>query len=75
MRNSKYAIATFFDCDTVEEHTSFPVVNIAARLTIENGKIHHVNTDEIKSALENAVKNSVCYCEKKPKAEAASNEK
>lgn len=75
MRNSSFAAATSFNCETVEDYESFPVVNIAARVTIDSGKIHHVNTDEIKSALENAVKNSVCYCEKKPKAEAASNEK
>lgn len=75
MRNSSFASAMSFNCETVEDYESFPVVMIAAKVTIDSGKIHHINTDSIKSALEDAVKNSVCYCEKKPKAEAATDEK
>ena len=75
MKSSTIAMTNFFDSETTEEHTSFPKVRIVAEIVIDRGEIHHVNTDEIKAALENAVKNSVCYCEEKPKAEAASNEK
>ena len=70
MKQSTIALASLFDCETTEEHTSFPKVRIVAEITIDRGEIHHVNTDEIKEAIGNAVKNAVWYCETKPSAEA-----
>ena len=70
MKTGTIALTNFFKCETTEDHTSFPEVHIVAELIIERGKIHHVNIDEIKAALENAVKNAVWYCGKKPSAEA-----
>ena len=68
MKTGTIALANFFKCETTEEHTLFPKVQIVAEFIIDRGEIHHVNTDEIKAALENAVKNAVWYCGK-PKAE------
>ena len=65
MKTGTIALTNFFKCETTEEHTSFPEVHIVAELIIERGEIHHVNIDEIKAALENAVKNAVWYIEKK----------
>ena len=70
MKTGTIALTNFFKCETTEEHTSFPKVRIVAELIIDRGERHHVNTDEIKAALGNAVKNAVCYCGKKPSAEA-----
>lgn len=65
MKTGTIALTNLFGCETTEEHTSFPKVQIVAELIIDRGEIHHVNTEEIKSALENAVKNAVWYIEKK----------
>ena len=70
MKKGNVALTNFFECETTEEHTSFPKVRVVAEIVIDRGKIHHVNTDEIKAALENAVKNAVWYCGKKPSAGA-----
>lgn len=69
MKKGNVALTNFFECETTEEHTSFPKVRVVAEIVIDRGKIHHVNTDEIKAELENAVKNAVWYCAKKPSAE------
>ena len=65
VKTSKIAITTYFDCKTIEDPYAFPKVCITAELIIDRGKIHHVNTDEIKAAIENAVKNAVWYIENK----------
>lgn len=65
INTSKVAISTYFDCKTIEDAEAFPKVYITAELIIDCGAIHHVNTDEIKAAIENAVKNAVWYIEKK----------
>ena len=65
VNTSKIAIPTYFDCKTIEDAEAFPKVCITAELIIDSGKIHHVNTDDIKAAIENAVKNAVWYIEKK----------
>ncbi len=70
MKKGNVALTNFFECETTEEHTSFPKVRVVSEIVIDRGKIHHVNTDEIKAAIENAVKNAVWYCGKKPSAEA-----
>lgn len=69
MKKGNVALTKFFECETTEEHTSFPKVRVIAEIVIDRGEIHLVNTDEIKAALENAVKNAVWYCAKKPSAE------
>lgn len=58
-KNSKYAVATFFDCDTIEDWQTFPKIRINAEVTIENGKITQTNTKAIKAAIEEAVKANV----------------
>ena len=72
MKQSTIALANFFDCETTEEHTSFPKIRIVAELIIDRGEIHHVNTDEIKEAIKNAVKNAVWYCGK-PEGESCAS--
>ena len=47
----KFAVTTHFDCNTVEDVSAFPKVCITAVLTIGKGKIHNVNTDEIKTTI------------------------
>ena len=59
VNTSKFAKTSYFDCKTVEDVEVFPKVCIAAEVIIDKGKIHHVNTDEIKAAIEKAVKTSV----------------
>lgn len=59
VKASKFAIVSYFDCKTVENYESFPRVHITAEVAIDNGKIHHINTDDIKTAIEQAVKNAV----------------
>ena len=56
---SKFAVTTYFDCKTVEDVEAFPKVCIATEVTIGKGMVHHVNTDEIKAAIEKAVMTSV----------------
>ena len=70
MKTGTIALTKFFKCETTKEYTSFPEVQIVAELIIDRGEIHHVNIDEIKAALENAVKNAIWYIGKKPSAEA-----
>ena len=65
VKTSTIAIPTHFDCQTIEDAEAFPKVCITAELIVDRGSIHHVNTDEIKAAIENAVKNAVWYIEKK----------
>ena len=65
VKTSTIAIPTHFDCQTIEDAEAFPKVCIMAELIVDRGAIHHVNTDEIKAAIENAVKNAVWYIEKK----------
>ena len=65
MKTSTIAIPAYFDCKTIEEAEAFPKVCITAELIIDRGAIHHINTGEIKAAIENAVKNAVWYVEKK----------
>ena len=48
---SKFAVTTHFDCNTVEDVSAFPKVCITAVLTIGKGKIHNVNTAEIKTSI------------------------
>ena len=58
-KNSKYAVATFFDCDTIEDCQSFPKIRISAEVTVEEGKIMQTNTKALKTAIEEAVKANV----------------
>lgn len=58
-KTSKYAVATFFDCDTIEDWQSFPKIRISAEVTIEEGTIMQTNTKAIKTAIEEAVKANV----------------
>ena len=62
--NSSFATAIVFNCETDEVADAFPKVRINAEVAIDRGGIHHINTDEIKAALENAVKNAVWYVPK-----------
>ena len=55
----KMALIRFFDLRTCEDVGSYPKVDISATVMIDKGMIHHVNTDEIKVAIEKAVKTSV----------------
>ena len=59
VNTSEFAKTLCFDCKTVEDVLAFPKVYITAEVIIDKGKIHHVNTDEIKAAIEKAVKTSV----------------
>ncbi len=68
VNTSKFAKASYFDCKTVEDFEEYPKVCITSEVVIDRGKIHHVNTDEIKAAIEKAVKDSVWLY---PKAEVA----
>lgn len=56
---SKFAVTSYFDCKTVEDFEAYPKVCITAEVAIEKAKVHHVNTDEIKAAIEKAVRTSV----------------
>lgn len=58
-KNSKYAVATFFDCDTIEDWQSFPKIRINAEVAIEEGKIIQTNMKAIKTAIEEVVKKNV----------------
>lgn len=69
-KNSKYAVATFFECDTIEDWHTFPKIRINAEVAIENGKITQTNTKAIKTAIEEAVKANVLL-EVKDKQDAA----
>ena len=69
-KTSKYAVATFFDCDTIEDWQTFPKIRINAEVAIENGKITQTNTKAIKTAIEEAVKANVLL-EVKDKQDAA----
>lgn len=59
VNTSKFAVTTFFDCRTVEDVGALPKVCITAEVTINKGMVHHVNTDEMKAAIEKAVMTSV----------------
>ncbi|MBQ6140789.1 MAG: hypothetical protein IJI54_05830 [Kiritimatiellae bacterium] len=59
VNTSKSAKTLYFDCKTVEDSEAFPKVCITSEMVIDKGEIHHVNTDEIKAAIEKAVKTSV----------------
>lgn len=59
VNTSKFAKILHFDCKTVEDFEAFPKVCITSEVVIDKGEIHHVNTDEIKAAIEKAVKTSV----------------
>lgn len=63
-KNSKYSVATFFDCDTIEDWQSFPKIRISAEVAVEKGKIMQINTKAIKTAIEEAVKENVLLEEK-----------
>ena len=65
VKKSTIAMTTYFDCKTIEDADALPKVCITAELIVDSGAIHHVNTDEVKAAIENAVKNAVWYIEKK----------
>lgn len=65
VKTSRIAIPTHFDCQTIEDAAAFPKLCITAELIVDRGAIHHVNKDEIKAAIKNAVKNAVWYIEKK----------
>lgn len=56
---SKFAVTSYFDCRTIEDVEAYPKVCIAAEVTIDKAKVHHVDTDKIKSEIEKAVKASV----------------
>lgn len=62
VKTSEVALTSYFDCKTVEDFEAYPKVCITAEVTIDKGKIHHTNTDELKAAIEKAVKTSVWLC-------------
>lgn len=59
VKTSEFALTSYFDCKTVEDFEAYPKVCITEEVTIDKGKIHHTNTDELKAAIEKAVKTSV----------------
>ena len=59
VKTSEIAMTSYFDCKTVEDIEAYPKVCITAEVVIDKGKIHHINTDELKAAIEKAVKTSV----------------
>lgn len=59
VNTSKFAVTTYFDCNTIEDVEAYPKVCITAEVAIDKAKVHHVNTDEIKAAIEKAVRASV----------------
>ncbi len=59
VNTSKFAKTSYFGCKTVEDFEAFPKVCITSEVIIDKCEIHHVNTDEIKAAIEKAVKTSV----------------
>ena len=59
----KKAVASFFNCETVEDIEAFPKVRISAEVTLcERAAIHHFNTDEVKYRLEKAVAEAAWLC-------------
>lgn len=64
IKTSEMAAPIYFDCKTVESEGCFPKVLLTAEIVIDSGEIHHINTDEVKRALVNALKNAVFYCDK-----------
>jgi len=59
VKTSEFALTSYFDCKTVEDFEVFPKVCITAEVTIDKGKILQINTDELKAAIEKAIKTSV----------------
>lgn len=59
VNTSKYALTTYFNCETGEGVGEYPKVCITAEVSIDKGMVHHINTDEIKAAIEKAVMTSV----------------
>lgn len=59
INTSKFAVTSYFDCRTLEDVETYPKVCIAAEVTVDNAKVHHVDTDKIKSEIGKAVKASV----------------
>ena len=59
VNTSKFAKKLYFGCKTVEDFEAFPKVCITSEVIFDKGEIHHVNTDEIKAAIEKAAKTSV----------------
>lgn len=56
---SKFAVTSYFDCRTIEDVEAYPKVCISAEVTVDKAKVHHVDTDKIKSEIEKVVKASV----------------
>ena len=61
MTNSKLAITNFFNCETTEDSEAFTKVRVAAEIVLDFNEIHHVNTDEVKTKLQQAVKDAVWF--------------
>lgn len=59
VKTGEFALTSYFDCKTIEGFDAYPKVCITAEVTVGKGKIHHTNTDELKAAIEKAVKTSV----------------
>lgn len=71
--NGRSAVLTFFEYGIKEEPDSFPKMKIVAELMLDSGKIervHHVNVDDIKHAMERAVLNAVWFTNTKVKNNA-----
>ena len=69
MKTSHFAAPIYFDCKTAESESSFPKVLVTAEIVIDSGEIHHINTDEVKTALVKSVKDSVYYCDREVRRE------
>jgi len=61
VKTCEMAAPIYFDCKTVESEGSFPKVLVTAEIVIDSGEIHHINTDEVKTALVKSVKDAVWY--------------
>ena len=62
--NGKQVFLNYFKCETTEGSSSFPKMEVVAELVLDSGKlarVHHINTDEIKHALEKAVLGAVWF--------------
>lgn len=76
MTNSKLALTTFFDFDTVEDNEAFTKVRVTAEITLYfRGLIHHVNTDEVRTRLQQAVVDAVWFNDRTCKPKEADGEK
>ena len=61
MTNSKLAITNFFDCETMEDREDFTKVRVTAEIILNFQAVNHINTNEVKTKLQQAVKDAVWF--------------